>query len=275
MPKINDEDIYKNDYYRSILNLFRFCSSKDFKQIGLTHGQILYALSGRPKEDAEMKKFFDQFTFGLEKDKKFIDLYKSKPLNIGREINKTCPELIRCFKSIKKTPTYKQLNDKLQFLINRGWIETKDTKPRYYTYYITNKYYIDMDKRDIRSRLNEWDEKQAFKKNTFGLYLAKDSKDLLFNFGISGEKFDWTLFGLTPEILTKLSDKEKKDLHSWLVNIEKNLWNIMELKFSKQKITGEEFRKQIKKGDTTYLDSQPFRTINFFYYGYKRMVSDK
>jgi len=267
MPKINDEDIYKHDDYRSILNLFKYCSNINFKKTGLTHGQILYALSKKPKKDIEMEKFFDQFTFGLLHKRKFKDLYKSEPFIIKGKKTELKSELTRCIVSAK------QLNDKLQFLINREWIKPEG-KPKYYTYHLTRKYYTDMEKRNIKSMLNEWNDRETIEKLSLELLLPQNSEEsFIKNSHFSSEKSDWTLFGLSFEFLFNLSDEEKKDMCKWLSDIEKNLWNIMELKFSKQKITRDEFLKQLSKGDTTFLDKGlSLHTINFFYHGYKHMV---
>lgn len=119
MPKMKDEDIIKNECYRSILNLFIHCGKN-----GLTHAQILYALSKKPKEDEEIKKFYDSFNFGLSKDKKFIDFYRPLKYTIDGK-KKSYSELTRCISGKNKA---KKLNDRLDLLISRGWIKPEGKK---------------------------------------------------------------------------------------------------------------------------------------------------
>jgi hypothetical protein len=45
------------------------------------------------------------------------------------------------------------------------------------------------------------------------------------------------LDGISYDFLEKLSDFDRKRLNKWLITIEKNLWNIMELKYEKMKMS--------------------------------------
>jgi len=272
MPKgkISDVDLLKKDEYRSIMNLLRYCHSyiKDDKgkECWLSHAQIFYALrKNEEKNNKEMKEFFYETDFSAFNPgiKSFEVLYGGQILPSGR---KTLPEVIRCIKYPQ------QLNEKLKTLKERGWIEVKG-KPKYRQYRISLKYYTDGEKKPFEYYLNIWKPDEIVKKQIlFGWDggFKTPNADNVYNWS-NTEETDFLLCGLSTSVIDKLGEKEKKDLQNWVLNIEKNLWKIMELKYTKMKIPYDEYIKNLRTKSTDqnlYIRS----SIGFYYHGYKSLI---
>ena len=77
--KISDSEILRKSEYLSILKLLRYCNAVNY-DTGLTHGQLLYALSEKPEMNIEHHRFFEN----IEKSptnvfkKSFASLYETK-----------------------------------------------------------------------------------------------------------------------------------------------------------------------------------------------------
>ncbi len=167
-------------------------------------------------------------------------------------------------------------------MIDRGWVEPRG-EPKYRQYRISSKFFTDMDKRFYERQLAIWGPDETYKKWLL-YYSLSNSKDF-FSKGcgfvtpnsddiFSGEKSDFLLCGLPRNILDKLSDKEKKDLNNWLLNIEEYLWKIMELKYEKMKKTRDEL---IKILDIEPIEHDVFalHSIGFYYNARKSLVIRK
>ena len=277
MPRINEQTLLKKEPYRSILNLLRLCSYLNHERIGLQHGHFLYALKTKKlkmniETEKEMEQFFNQFQFKSEAGKGFESLYGGKKNLPGVKIELPGELKRECIKHPQR------LNDALTLLINKKWVETKG-KPRYRKYYLSKKFWTDLEKRSITSLLNIWDENTIVTSESLYRYYL-DNPD-----GFKPEKpgntlhllessSKFVLCGLPMELIKNLSDDEKKNLNNWLVAIETHLWKIMELKYLKMKMPVKEYSdKKLQKG-IPVEDLIRFNHIGFYYTARKSMVEE-
>ena len=73
-------------------------------------------------------------------------------------------------------------------------------------------------------------------------------------------------------IIWNLNKEEKTQLNNWILNIEKNLWKIMDFKYTKMKMTNEEYcnyRENIKTKEESLHNLYAFNKIGFYYTGEK------
>jgi hypothetical protein len=277
MPQINEQTFLKKEPYRSILNLLRHCSYLNHERIGLQHGHFLYALKTKKlkmniETEKEMKQFFNQFHFKSKAENGFESLYGGTKNLHGVEI-KLSGELKReCIKHPQR------LNDALVLLIKKKWVETEG-KPRYRRYYLSRKYWTDLEKRSITSLLNIWDENTFVTSESLYRYYL-DNPDG-FNPLKPGDVFyplqtnsNFVLCGLPTKLIKDLSDEEKKNLNNWLLTIEIHLWNILELKYLKTKKSLKGYIEKELQDKKPVEDLIQSNHIGFYYTARKSIVEE-
>jgi len=260
--KMDFKDILNRDYYRSIITLLAFYQVQrdengDLKLRGLRQIHLRYVLMKEPglyePTYKKVKKFFDNHS------------------NIFPELNleflyKYGGVVKDCIKSPQKLTNY------LTTLKEIGIIEKKGKQP-HSRYVLTPKYMGEMKKIRIKSRVDRWHfqyivDSYYFKDildNSDDLNLGEEQKYLRLSRGSS-----WVLYGLPPEKLDELAKEEKDKLCHYLNEIEKNLWAVMELRYSKMKISAKRFTEKVKKNKIPIEVKYP--NIAFFFEASRPMV---
>jgi hypothetical protein len=277
MPRLSDQTLLKKEPYRSILNLLSLCGYLNGERTGLQHAHFLYALKEEKlkmnfEKEKEMKQFFDQFNFkGMIRERpQSFNGWKKKKRNVE----------IRLSDELKQgcITRPQRLNDALALLINKKWIEPKE-KPRYRKYYLTRKYWTDLEKRNITYLLNVFDQNTVITGESLYRFYIKNPD------GFKPEKTGETLTpfqkhsrfvlcGIPIELIKNLSDEEKKNLNDWLITIETHLWKIMELKYLKTKVSVKEYIEKELQKETSVEDLIRSNHIGFYYTARKSMVED-
>jgi len=138
---IESPKLLNQEPYASIMNLLEICRQFHPEYDGLTHAHFLYALMDKPKMTSEKKEelrnYFKKLFFPPLSNKN-IKHPKLKSLD-NCYYNENSPSLFQwqLNKGVVKNP--QRLNEKLNTLINMGWIDPKG-KPRYKKYYSSDKY---------------------------------------------------------------------------------------------------------------------------------------
>lgn len=236
MSKITDEQLLEKEPYQSILKLLEICTEDENFQEGLTHGQILYVLQKNPKlkeEMEEIKIYIGGYPFSYFES---IRVLSNGEYGIKRG----------CITDRFDAP--QRLQEKIDVLIDRKWIEPIG-RPRYRKYKLSKSYILQGKKRYYTEKLNRWidehpDEILFDQDQT---YAEKEVETFFWNY---------TLFGLSEELLKNLSLRDGKNIEKWMDDIKTNLWNIMELKNNKLKMS--------KSND-----------IGFYYHASKKMIDEK
>jgi len=270
--KMKTKKLLKREEYRSIINLMRYCGltiDKKTNKINnswLTFGQIYWALSKKKNYDNEIEKYFSETNF-FKKDwygQLFNQLYSHR---VYKKKIKWEPLVTRCI----KTP--QQLIEKLNILITRGYIEIKG-KPRYRKYGLSSKYGTDEKNDTIKNHLDNWKPEEIFDEytlypllgNNIGFQIPDINKQTL------SQNTSFLLCGIPMDIIWNLNKEEKTQLNNWILNIEKNLWKIMDFKYKKMKMTNEEYynyRENIKTKEESLHNLYAFNKIGFYYTGEK------
>lgn len=264
MPKnpISDKDLLKKDDYKSIMYLIDNYQYRDYKKVGLTAGQLLYALkkkNGKTMYDREVEKIFTRYNVATGKDIILADISSDKKIGDRYIFIK---EIVRgCIKNSV------QLNERLNTLRERGWITpVKGTKSGHYRYITTRKWMVDKPRRRLKNDIDRWNPDSIYEKMLFdSLFKNKtpleDNNDKI--------TYDFVLCGLSNEFFEKLDNKEKKQLINWIDQASNLLYKIIELKYEKMKISPRLFVK-MKHEDISKLMS-----IGFYYNAYKNMVDPR
>lgn len=195
---LRSETVLKKTPYKEILNLFeQYSFITDGKQHGLSHQMILFAFLDKKKFNKYIK----------EKYQKEIQTYYNN--FYSKNLQKKIEELF--FKrGIIKYP--KQLSDKLNLLIKKKWIRPKG-KPRYYTYFLTNKYFAE------KSVINQVDKIKSWQ--PYEIFISSCLK------GPFEIPPIYLLCGLSKN---ELADVDRKTINEQLLNINKSLGKIYNLK---------------------------------------------
>jgi hypothetical protein len=277
MPGINDQTVLTKEPYRSILNLLRLCSYLNGTRIGLQHAHFLYALKNKElkmniEKEKEMKQFFDQFQFKTTAGKGFDFLYGG--IKKIRDVEIKLPGQLKQGCIIRP----QRLNDALVLLINKKWVEVEG-KPKYRRYYLSRKYWADLEKKSIISLLNVWDENTIMSSDSLYRFYLNNPDG--FNPLKPGGTFlpltksnKFVLCGLPTELIKDLSADEKKNLNDWLITVETYLWKIIELKYLKTKVSLNEYIKKELREDIPVEDMLRSDYIGFYYTARKSMVEE-
>jgi len=259
MPKMTDEILIKTEPYRSIINLLDFCYFNSEGKLGLTHGQILYALMDKDtlnkiqdeETQKEMKNFFSQFM--LSKKKLFTEgEIKKSCLKLGLSENETKETLKKFSKEFEIDDLYwyqlkqvtrgclnndkdfyaKYLNDNLKILQDRGFI-TYDlkSKSRHRLYFPTLLKSHIKHVENIKLRLDSYDKENVISDTYFLHSCMRDKR--FFASDIENRSY-FNLFGFSYNLLKKLTRKETENLFKRLTIIDDNLRFIMSLVEEKQ-----------------------------------------
>jgi hypothetical protein len=276
MPRINDQTILKKEPYRSILNLLSQCSYLNGERIGLQHAHFLYALKNKGlkmniEKEKEMKLFFDQFHFKNSAGEGFDALYGGikKVMGVEKKISGQLKQ--GCIRRPQR------LNDALVLLINKKWVETEG-KPKYKKYFLSRKYWADLEKRSITYLLNVWDENTIVASDSlYRFYLNNPGG---FNplqprgASLPFKKNNFVLCGLPIGLIKNLSTDEKKNLNDWLITVETYLWKIIELKYLKTKMSVKNYIDKERRDESSVEDMLQSNYIGFYYTARKSMVEE-
>jgi len=146
MPKLKaSPELMDQEPYSSIMNLLEICRQFHPEYKGLTHAHFLYALIDKKKLDTfmsienqkEMKKYFDKLYFPslLDRNKPHPKLKSLDNCYFNKNRSSLFQWLL--IKGVIKRP--QRLNEKLNTLINIGWVDSKG-EPKYKRYYSSDKY---------------------------------------------------------------------------------------------------------------------------------------
>jgi hypothetical protein len=277
MPRLDDQTMLKKEPYRSILNLLRECSYLNGRRVGLEHAHFLYMLKAKKlkmsvEKEEEMKQFFSQFHFTSSDGIGFFPEYGGIHRILGKPTKRSGTVKQGCIRRPQR------LNDALTMLIKKKWVETEG-KPRYRKYYLSRKYYTDLEKRTITYLLNIWNQNMVITSES--MYTIFLNKPAGFNPLKQGDMAhplhttsDFVLCGLPWEMMKKLSDEEKKNLTDWLLTIETHLWKIIELKYTKMKIPAKKFIEKERQKETSLQDMIQADHIGFYYTACKSMIEE-
>ncbi|HWR64364.1 MAG TPA: hypothetical protein VN365_08190 [Candidatus Thermoplasmatota archaeon] len=163
-------------------------------------------------------------------------------------------------------------------LIRKKWVDIEG-KPKYRKYYLSRKYWTDLEKRRISAVLHKWDDNMVItSESLYRFYL--DNPDG-FNPLKRGDRScpleennTFFLCGVPLDVIKNLSAEEKKNLNDWLIKVETYLWKIMELKYSKAKISVKEYIKKERQGKITTDDLIQSNTMGFYYSAYKSIIEE-
>lgn len=235
--KISDEAVLKKTEYRSILSLLQLSGAYSY-QTGWTAGQLLYALSEKPEANTDHEQFVQsietrwqnvKFVSGKNRwsenyapYKKFSQLYEKKTFSdTGNDIYFIYSIVERWIgeRKPRQASGSKLLNDKLKFLISRGWVTTGTSKPRYYRYYLTGKYWVMKRQQSMDQSTSEYTQ------------TGIDGIDVYYPKGTS-----WQLFGFPKEIIDKMSGDNYKRFVSCIKTINKKLCEIADMKYDVEPI---------------------------------------
>lgn len=260
MPKYSDDKLLEIEPYKSIMNVFLIYSidhkyNRGLTQLkGIEHKQLLYVFKPSLKEleTNEMIKFFKHSSrktlkdFSEQKENKLIVRRKEN----GEDAIRDAGDLNKCLIRLR----------------NRCFIEEKG-EPKYYTYYLSEKFFTRQVVKDVQSLLKTWVSEviidYAFDEKMGNL---KENQVLRIKEAIT-KKSAWCLFGLTPSFLDKITLKEKDRLNNIIKNVIKNLEEIVDLK---SKYVDKKILNQASKMNNELaieeIIAKSFE-INFVYYG--------
>lgn len=218
--RITNKDLFLIEPYRSILQLMdrsciqclnRTINPSDSYKTGLIHSHFLYALMDKTilkqyqtkEEQKEIKNYFNQIF------PDFDSLYDENRYPITH-----------LKRGVIKRP--QQLNEKLRYLINRGWIHSSG-KPRYLKYYVTQKYFKDSFKIKEKDKIDQWDDNQYLP--DIDVYSSLGNLQNIIN-----KKGSWMLCGFSKKNLYILPEEEKSQVIEYLSKVEFYLDKIVNLK---------------------------------------------
>jgi len=264
-------NLLNKPYYRGIIYLLKeFQDQKDengkTKTIGLRQIHFRYALMNEPNiyEDTKkkIKDFFDKRTAVLPNQKKITAL-----------------AFLQQFGYIKKgsVKSPQKLTNYLEYLVQMGIVKKQYNRP-WTRYMLSEKYFEETDRKDMKSYIEGWHYPEIISERNF--YESVDNPngfrpknithtDMPGYYDIPTTR--WFLCGFSTELLQNLSLDEKKVLNRCLTNIEKNLWEIMELKCSKTKTSREkQIKKVLRKNKKAPF---PHKDRLGFYYNAKKLIA--
>lgn len=220
-PKLSNEVLLKKEPYRSILRLMELSGVQFIKKAmnpsmniktGLTPAHLLCALM----DETTLKKHMsDDRIFELEN---YLNgLYPN--FNSLFEVKKWSSSYLK--KGVIISP--QQLNEKLVYLIKRKWIVAKGI-PRYYKYYLTQKYVSDYLKMRKKEEIDKWPS-DSILLDRFVYYSLRKRVS-----STRPHKGSWVLCGFPEKVLNNFSGKDKKDFINYLSRIEYYLDKIVDIK---------------------------------------------
>lgn len=237
------ENLVKEKHYNDMIVLFGYFQNR---AEGLSQKHFRYALMYNEKEQLshieDMKNFF--------KGKEVSVLYRMKLIKKG------------------SITSQKNLNYYLKFLLQKKIIKkVNNNKP--FKYKLTPEFYSEYNKMHIRERIDNWDNNNNLKREYFfNNYQPSEKIQHVFR-SLEGKE-DWTLFGLSKQLIDMFTKEEINEITSCIKRVEENLWKITELKYKKSKDTMNELYKMAATSQqqiSQKLDSAKYTTIDFYYHG--------
>ena len=267
------KNLLNRPYYRGIIFLLRnFQYQKDkngeIKTIGLRQLHFRYALMKEPNINESIEN-------------KIKDFFAEKTVTTPKKGRITLLRLLQSSGHITKgsVKSPQKLSNYLDHLVKIDIIERYGKRPNV-RYTLTDKYFEDMDKSKIISEIERWHYPEIISEKN--LYESIDNPngfqpEIIEHTNIS-DYYDipttrWFLCGFSTELLKNLNSNEKKKLNRCLTTIEKNLWEIMELKYAKTKTSREkQIKELLKKNKETPF---PHTERLGFYYNAKKLIAIK
>lgn len=271
--KMNLKDVMKKDHYRGIIYLLRDFGMQYHKKAikGIDGIVDIYSAIG-------LKQIHFRFAL-MENPAIYEPTYKKlKQFFNNREIFLLAPQLNKWYKYnniVKSIKSPQKLTNYLDKLVELGFLEKHGKKPRT-RYCLSQLFYRDESLESIKKDLNIWQSCTFFAEwfayeyvlgndNTFTPNLneirdivpsdnKKKKNEMIF-------EPRWFLSGIPLRIYDKLSDDEKAELKKWLLEIDKNLWNIMKLKCQKT----DQWKDRSNVKETGEFNSNELNSIGFYY----------
>ncbi len=220
---------------------------------------MLYALIDKKKLrgfmseeiQKEIKKSFEDLDTQFRYGKKLEELYgvpkflKNAPKHLKRsELKRGCIS----------NPT--DLNDRLSKLYKRKLL-LRDGQPKHMRYCLSEKYFTDVELRFQKNLMDSW-KPDSIHRDTLFVPSERVHK-----------RANWLLCGLPYKVIKNLNEKERNELNQWLIVIEENLQNIMQLKYDKMKMNIIDYNKIAL--DKSFDYRKTLDSIGFYYKNTKRI----
>ena len=289
--KMTFDEILEKDWHISIIKLLWYYQDKEDMdgKTGLRQRHFRYALMERPKISEEkideIKDFFKKSHFSFES--------RQQP----EDKNLPYLEFLWNYNIIKRgcADTRQKVSNHLSYLYDRGIIDKSGKWPDV-RYKLNETYYELMNKKSIGGWVKKWHHdnilsdwrfyelvgnQEYYRKRTGLDGSTLQQKTTKSDFSGFSHLFNssWFLCGFSHDIVNNLTQEEKDKLNQCMMTIEKNLTEIMELKFSKMGQNHKKWMNGIKKkrpdNHDGFINAVLNETIGFYYNGSKSLVSNE
>ena len=290
--KLSFDEVFKKIHYRSIIELLWYYQNKEDidMKTGLRQRHFRYALMSNPKINQqkieEVKEYFQRPYLKIHLNPQHDTVnYSFLDFLWKHEIVKR-----DCADSRQKICNY------LTYLFDRGILDKSGKFPDV-RYKLNEKYFELVDKKSIQEWIKKWNHTNLITDYQFyehvgnqekyrnrisldeaGSPLAlKTTKSEYSEFSYLSSS-NWFLCGFTSELMSNLTQEEKNKLNQCMINIEKNLSDIMKMKFSKSERNHKKWMGKNKKNKSddknNLIKAVTSDTIGFYYNGKKSLVSN-